>query len=159
MTKEALPITPQGLQKLKDELKRLKSVERPKIVHEIEVARAHGDLSENAEYHAAKEKQGHIIARMADLEDKISRAHVIDPSTLNHTKVVFGATVRLLDVDSGDEVVYQIVGADESNVKEGKISVHSPIAKSLIGKSADDLVKITTPRGTKEFEILEISFG
>src|SRR5215467_8674153 len=127
MRKDSIPITPQGLQKLKDELKRLKSVERPKIVHEIEVALGHGDLSENAEYHAAKEKQGHIMGRIAELEDKITRLQVIDPATLNHDKVVFGATVKLLDVNSGEEMVYQIVGEDESNVKEGKISVHSVI--------------------------------
>ena len=159
MKKDAIPITPQGLQKLKDELKRLKSVERPKVVHDIEVARGHGDLSENAEYDAAKERQGQIMSRIAEVEDKIVRAQVIDPSSLNHTKVVFGATVKLLDVNSGEEIVYQIVGEDESNVKEGRISVHSVIAKHLIGKEAAAVVTITTPKGTKEWEILEITFG
>jgi transcription elongation factor GreA len=159
MRKDGIPITPQGLQKLKDELKRLKSVERPKVVQEIEVARGHGDLSENAEYDAAKEKQGQIHSRILEVEDKIARAHVINPSELNHSKVVFGATVKLLDVNSGEETVYQIVGEDESNVKEGKISVHSVIAKHLIGKEASEVVTITTPRGTRELEILEITFG
>lgn len=159
MKKDSVPITPQGLQKLKDELKRLKSVERPKIVNEIEVARGHGDLSENAEYDAAKEKQAQLTFKIAEIEDKISRAQVIDPSSLNHNKVVFGATVKLLDVNSGEEMTYQIVGEDESNVKEGKISVHSVIAKHLIGKEVSAIVTITTPKGTKEWEILEISFG
>lgn len=158
MSQTPLPITPQGLQKLKEELKHYKSVERPKNVREIEEARAHGDLSENAEYSAAKERQSHIAGRIAELEDKISRAQVIDPSSLNHSKVVFGATVRLLDVDTNEEVTYQIVGADESDVKAGKISIQSPIAKSLIGKSKDDVAKIVTPKGTRELEILEIRF-
>lgn len=158
MTNDKVPMTPQGLQKLKDELKRFKSVERPQNIKDIEEARAHGDLSENAEYSAAKERQSHIAGRIAELEDKIARAQVIDPSTLSHDKVVFGATVKLLDVDTNEEVVYQIVGADESDVKAGKISIQSPIAKSLIGKSKDDLVKIVTPKGTRELEILEIKF-
>ncbi len=159
MKNDSIPITPQGLQKLKDELKYLKSVERPKIVQAIEEARSHGDLSENAEYDAAKERQGQIHSRMVELEDRIARAQVIDPSTLSHSKVVFGATVRLLDLNTGDETVYQIVGEDESNVKEGKISVHSMIAKHLIGKEKKDVVSVVTPRGTREYEILEISFG
>ncbi|MFO1519170.1 MAG: transcription elongation factor GreA [bacterium] len=159
MKKDSIPITPQGLQKLKDELKRLKSVERPKIVQEIEVARGHGDLSENAEYEAAKEKQGQIMSRIAEVEDKIARAQVIDPSSLNHSKIVFGATVKLLDVNSGDETTYQIVGEDESNVKEGRISVQSVIAKHLIGKEVSDIVTIVTPKGKRELEVLEISFG
>lgn len=158
MSQQNLPITPAGLQKLKEELKRLKSVDRPRNIQDIEEARSHGDLSENAEYDAAKERQGHILQRISELEDKISRAQVIDPSTLNHTKIVFGATVRLFDIDAGDEVVYQIVGADESNVKEGKISILSPIAKSLIGKLQSEVVKIVTPRGSKEYEVLEIRF-
>lgn len=158
MTNDKVPMTPRGFQKLKDELKRFKSVERPQNIRDIEEARAHGDLSENAEYSAAKERQSHIAGKIAELEDKIARAQVIDPSTLNHSKVVFGATVRLLDVDTDEEVIYQIVGADESDVKAGKISIQSPIAKSLIGKSKDDLVKIVTPKGTRELEVLEIRF-
>lgn len=155
---DTLPITPQGLNKLKEELKHLKTVERPRIVVAIEEARAHGDLSENAEYDAAKNRQGQINSRMLELEDKIARAQVIDPSTLKSDKVVFGATVKLLDLDSEEEVKYQIVGADESEVKEGKISILSPIAKSLIGKKQSDIVKITTPKGARELEILEILF-
>ena len=156
--KNTIPMTPQGLQKLKDELKHLKSVERPKVVQAIEEARGHGDLSENAEYDAAKERQGQIHQRMLEIEDKISRAQVIDPSSLNHDKIVFGATVRLLDLQSDEEIVYQIVGEDESNVKEGRISIHSVVAKTLIGKSREEVVQVVTPRGSKEYEILEIRF-
>ncbi|MBF0492986.1 MAG: transcription elongation factor GreA [Deltaproteobacteria bacterium] len=155
---DSIPITPQGLLKLKEELKYLKSVERPKIVLAIEEARAHGDLSENAEYDAAKNRQGQINSRMLELEDKIARAQVIDPATLSSDKVVFGATVKLLDLDSEEEVKYQIVGADESDVKEGKISILSPIAKSLIGRKQSDIVKITTPKGSRELEVLKILF-
>ncbi len=158
MKQDSVPITPQGLQKLKDELKRLKSVELPNIIKAIEVAREHGDLSENAEYDAAKDRQGHIVGRMGELEDKIARAQVIDPSTLKQDKIVFGATVRLLDTETDEETTYQIVGADESDVKQGKISIQSPIARSLIGKAVDDVVKITTPKGTRELEVLEIIF-
>jgi transcription elongation factor GreA len=155
---QKIPMTPEGYKKLQEELKRLKAVERPKIVHEIEVARGHGDLSENAEYEAAKEKQALLTRRIAELEDKLSRAHIIDPSQLDHEKVVFGATVKLVDTDSGEELFYQIVGADESDVRRGKISVESPIAKSLIGKEINDVVKVTTPRGAREFAILEIKY-
>jgi len=151
-------MTPEGFKKLQDELKHLKSVERPKNVQDIEIARAHGDLRENAEYHAAKERQSHIAARMAFLEDRIARAQVIDPATITHEKVVFGATVRVTDVDSGDEVVYRIVGEHESDIKNGKISIESPIAKSFIGKEAGDVVKVVTPRGAREFEILIVKY-
>ncbi len=158
MADDKIPITPSGLQKLKDELKKLRSVEMPEIVKAIEVARGHGDLSENADYDAAKNRQGQIVSRITELEDKIARAQVIDPSTLDHDKVVFGATVKLLDVDSDEEFEYQIVGADESDVKQGKISVQSPIARSLIGKKVGDIAKIITPKGTRELEVLEINF-
>lgn len=158
MADDKVPMTPQGLQKLKDELKRLRSVEMPDIVKAIEVARGHGDLSENADYDAAKNRQGQIVSRMTELEDKIARAHVIDPASLDHDKVVFGATVKLLDVDSEEEMEYQIVGADESDVKQGKISIQSPIARSLIGKKVGDAAKITTPKGSRELEVLEINF-
>ncbi len=151
-------MTPEGLKKLQDELKHLKSVERPKNVLDIETARAHGDLKENAEYHAAKDRQGHIAARMAYIEDRIARAQVIDPASITHEKVVFGATVRITDVDSGEEIIYRIVGEHESDVKNGRISIESPIAKSLIGKEVNDVVKVTTPRGAREFEILEIKY-
>ena len=153
-----VPMTPEGHRKMQEELKHLKSVERPKNIEDIEVARSHGDLSENAEYDAAKERQGHIVARMADLEDKIARAQVIDPSSIKSKKVVFGANVKLVDTDSGEEVSYQIVGAYESDVKIGRISVESPIAKSLIGKEEGDVVKVVTPRGAREFELREIKF-
>ncbi len=153
-----IPMTPEGYKKLVDELKRLKSVERPKNVQDIEEARAHGDLKENAEYAAAKERQSHIAGRIAELEDRIARAQVIDPSSIDHEKIVFGATVRLTDVDSGEEIIYQIVGGHESDVKNGKISIESPIAKSLIGKEINDVVKVVTPRGAREFEILEIKY-
>lgn len=158
MSDDKIPITPQGFQKLKDELKRLRSVEMPEIVKAIEVARDHGDLSENADYDAAKNRQGQIVSRMTELEDKIARAQVIDPATLNHDKVVFGATVKLLDTDTEEEMEYQIVGADESDVKQGKISIQSPIARSLIGKSEGDVVKMTTPKGSRELEVLAIQF-
>jgi transcription elongation factor GreA len=158
MKNDAIPITPEGIVKLKEDLRLFKTVERPKNIKDIETARAHGDLSENAEYAAAKERQAHINGRIAELEDVISRAQVIDPATLSHEKVVFGATVRLSDTGSGDEITYQIVGIHESDVKEGKISVESPLAKSLIGKSVDDLVVLRTLKGTKEYEILEISY-
>lgn len=153
-----VPMTPQGYKKMLEELKYLKAVERPKIVDEIEVARGHGDLSENAEYDAAKEKQGQVMARIAELEDKLARAQVIDPSTISHEKVVFGASVKLVDTDSGEKLSYQIVGAHESDVRQGKISIDSPIAKSLIGKEESDVVKVVTPRGAREFEVLEIIY-
>ncbi len=158
MSEKTFPMTPQGFQKLQEELKYLKSVERPKNILDIEVARAHGDLRENAEYAAAKERQSHIARRLTEVEDAIARAHVIDPATLQGDKIVFGAIVKLSDVDSGEEVRYQIVGAFESDVKQGKISVDSPIAKSLIGKEEGDMVKVVTPRGSREFEILEVSY-
>jgi len=151
-------MTPEGLAKLKEELKRLKTVDKIENIRDIEVARAHGDLSENAEYSAAKERQSHIAGRIAELEEIIACAQVIDPAALDHEKVVFGATVRLSDTDSGEEVTYQIVGVHESDVKAGRISVESPLAKSLIGKTVDDLVKLKTARGEKEFEVLEIVY-
>ena len=155
---DAVPITPEGIAKLKEELKNFKVVERPKNIKDIEIARAHGDLSENAEYSAAKERQAHINGRIAELEDVISRAEVIDPATMSHEKIVFGATVKLTDTDSGEDVTYQIVGVYESDVKAGKISIESPLAKSLIGKSVDDLVSLKTAKGVKEFEVLEIVY-
>src|SRR5262249_32681385 len=156
--KQSIPMTPEGHKRLVEELKHLKSVERPKNVQDIEEARAHGDLSENAEYTAAKERQSHIAGRIVELEDRIARAQVIDPSKIDHRKIVFGATVRLSDVDSGDEVTYQIVGGHESDVRQGKISIESPIAKSLIGKELNDVVKVVTPRGAREFEVMEIKY-
>jgi transcription elongation factor GreA len=147
-----------GLLRLKEELKRLKNVERPKIVKEIAEARSHGDLSENAEYHAAKEKQSHVEGRIAQVEHWIATAEVIDLSKHSGDRVVFGATVALEGTDSGDEVRYRIVGELEANLKEGKISVTSPIARALIGRSEGDTVTVRTPGGSKEYEIISVEF-
>jgi len=152
------PMTKEGHQKLQEELKHLKNVERPKIVKAIEEARGHGDLSENAEYHAAKEKQSFLETRIMDIQGKLANANIIDTSRLSSDKVVFGATVTLLDVDTEETVRYRIVGEDESDIKAGKISVHSPIARALIGKNKEDEVEVTTPRGQRFFEILAIDF-
>ncbi|MGC3998955.1 MAG: transcription elongation factor GreA [Anaeromyxobacter sp.] len=155
---DRVPMTPGGLQKLKEELKRLKSIERPKIVKEIAEARAHGDLSENAEYHAAKEKQSHIEGRILQVEHWIASAEVIDVRKHAGERVVFGATVVVADADSGDEVKYRIVGELEADLKRGKISVTSPIARALIGRSEGDTVTVRTPGGEKEYEIQSIEF-
>jgi len=152
------PMTQKGKQRLLDDLRRLRSVERPKNVRDIEEARDHGDLSENAEFHAAKEKQSLLEAQISDIEDTLARAEVIDVSKLSGDKIVFGATVTLADVDSGDEVVYQIVGDHEAEPKNGRISVSSPIARSLIGKTAGDEVQVRIPTGTRNFEILDVDF-
>ena len=152
------PMTQKGKQRLLDDFKRLRSVERPKIIREIEEAREHGDLSENAEFHAAKEKQSLLEAQISDIEDTLARAEVIDVSKLSGDKIVFGATVTLADVDSGDEVVYQIVGDHEAEPKNGKISVSSPIARSIIGKNVGDEVQVRIPTGTRNFEILDVDF-
>ncbi len=152
------PMTAKGKQRLIDDLRRLRSVERPKIVHEIEEARDHGDLSENAEFHAAKEKQSMVAAQISEIEDTLARAEVIDVSKLSGDRIVFGATVTLADVDSGDEVVYQIVGDHEAEPKNGKISVSSPIARSIIGKNVGDEVQVRIPTGTRNFEILDVDF-
>ena len=153
---ERVPMTTEGFEKMEAELHRLKSEERPRIIAAIAEARAHGDLSENAEYHAAKEAQGMNEARVAELEDKLSRAEVIDPKSMSGETVKFGATVSLVDEDTEERVAYMIVGELEANVKEGKISIGSPIARALIGKTAGDSVEVTTPRGSKSYEILEV---
>lgn len=158
MSSSRLPITKTGLVRLKDELKRLKYSERPKIVKEIAEARSQGDLSENAEYHAAKEKQSHLEGRIAQIEHWVATAEVIDVSKLSGDRVVFGATVRLSDSDSGDEARYRIVGELEADLKQGKISVTSPIARALIGKSEGDVVKVQAPGGTREYEISSVEF-
>lgn len=158
MTERVL-MTPQGFEKLKAELKNLVTVVRGQNIRDIEEARSHGDLSENAEYHAAKDKQGIIAAQIADLEDKVSRADVIEPASVKVVdKVVFGATVTLYDLDSEDERVYQIVGDVETNVKENKIGISSPIARGLLGKSKGDEVKIQTPKGVRELEIVAVEY-
>ncbi|MGE0612277.1 MAG: transcription elongation factor GreA [Hyphomicrobiales bacterium] len=156
---DKVPMTAEGHAALEAEIKHLKTVERPRIIQAIAEARAHGDLSENAEYHAAKEQQSLNEARVADLEDKLSRADVIDVSKLSGKQVKFGATVTLLDEDTEDKVVYQIVGEFEADVKKGKVSITSPIARALIGKSVKDVVEVSTPGGGKSYEILKIKFS
>jgi len=151
------PMTPEGLEKLKVELKRLKSVERPKVIEEISIARDHGDISENAEYEAAKEKQAFVEKRIRDIENMIAGAQVVDPSKMSTDRVVFGVMVTVLDLESDEEICYQIVGADEADVAECRISVTSPVARSLIGKQVGDLVQVIIPRGMRELQILGIS--
>lgn len=153
------PLTVQGAEKLRAELHDLKTVKRPGIITAIAEARSHGDLSENAEYHAAKERQGFIEGRIAELETKLGNAEIIDPATLHADgRCVFGATVELEDVDKGAKVTYQIVGEDEADIKLGKISVNSPIARSLIGKSAGDVAEVQAPGGVREYEILDVRY-
>jgi transcription elongation factor GreA len=158
MSSDRKPITRAGLIRLKQDLKRLKSQERPRIVKEIAEARSHGDLSENAEYHAAKEKQSHLEGRIAQIEHWIATAEVIDVSRLSGDRVVFGATVTLTDSQSGDEVLYRIVGELEADLKLGKISVTSPIARALIGRSEGDEVKVQAPGGIRAYEICSVEF-
>ena len=151
-------MTAGGYAALDEELKNLKSVERPAIIQAIAEAREHGDLSENAEYHAAKEKQSFIEGRIVELVDKLSRADVIDLSKVKGDKIVFGATVTVIDVDTEDEATYQIVGEDEADITKGMLSVASPIARAIIGKRESDEVEVQTPGGRKEFEILEVQY-
>jgi transcription elongation factor GreA len=153
-----IPMTKHGFQELKKELDQLKKVERHKIIDEIETARAHGDLSENAEYHAAKERQGFVEGRIQELQGKISNAEIIDPSTMSGDRVVFGATVTIYDFGSDEENTYQIVGDDEADIKENKISFSSPIARSIIGKTVGQEVQLKTPGGQKELEIVDVEF-
>ena len=154
-----IPMTARGAEALRAELKQLKSTERPTVIQAIAEAREHGDLKENAEYHAARERQGFIEGRIKDIEGKLSHAQVIDVTTMENTgKVIFGATVMLSDEDSGDEVTYQIVGDDEADIKQNRISVNSPIARALIGKLQEDVVDVKTPGGVKTFEILEVRY-
>lgn len=155
---ERVPMTQEGYKKLEAELHRLKSEERPRIIQAIAEARSHGDLSENAEYHAAKEAQGLNEARVAELEDKIGRADIIEPAMMSGKTIKFGATVTLVDEDTEEKVKYQIVGDFEANVREGKISISSPIARALIGKSKGDSAEVTTPRGARSYEILKIEW-
>ena len=153
------PITQKGYEKLEKELKHLKYVERPSIIEAIKTAREFGDLSENAEYHAAKEKQSFIEGKILDLEDKFSRADIIDTSKLSDDSVKFGATVKLVDEDTDEESVYSLVGEYEADLNLQRVSVQSPIAKALIGKSVGDIVEVTTPKGRKAFEILAIKYN
>jgi transcription elongation factor GreA len=158
MSMDRVPMTLEGYKTLEQELHRLKAVERPRIIQAISEARAHGDLSENAEYHAAKEAQGLNEARVAELEDKFSRAEVIDPSSLSGSSIKFGATVTLVDEDTDEKVKYKIVGDLEASVKDGKISISSPIARALIGKAKGDSVEVTTPKGSRSYEILKVEW-
>ncbi|TSA21913.1 MAG: transcription elongation factor GreA [Betaproteobacteria bacterium] len=154
-----VPLTVLGAELLRNELQRLKSVERPTVIAAIAEARSHGDLSENAEYDAAKERQGFVEGRIKDLEGKLSNAQIIDPRHLDvEGRVVFGATVELADGATGDEVRYQIVGEDEADIKQGKVSVSSPIARALIGKYAGDVADVQTPGGVRHFEILDVHY-
>ncbi len=153
------PMTIAGAEQLKVELQRLKTVERPRIIQAIAEARSHGDLSENAEYHAAKEQQGFVEGRIAELDAKLSTAQLIDPKTVNaNGRVVFGATLKLLDEQSNQEVTYQIVGDFEANIAQGKISISSPIARALIGKEQGDVVEVQVPGGLHNYEILDIRY-
>jgi transcription elongation factor GreA len=151
-------MTPAGLDKLRTELKRLKEVERPQNVKDIETALGHGDLRENAEYHAAKERQAELAARMAYLEGRIGAAQVIDPETIDTETAAFGATVTLLDMDTDEEVVYVLVGEDETDVKAGKISIAAPIARAMLGKAEGDDVTVRLPKGEREFEIVKVEY-
>lgn len=155
---DRIPITPQGHEKLKSELQRLKTEERPRAIREIEAARAHGDLSENAEYDAAKEKQAHLEGRIAQMEDRLARAQIIDPTGQTPDVVRFGATVVVRDAETAEEKTYTIVGEDEADASHGLISVSSPVARALVGKKVDADVQVRVPKGVREFEILEIRY-
>lgn len=155
---QRVPLTPEGFRKLEEELKRLVKVDRPKNVQAIAEARAHGDLSENAEYHAAKEKQSFMEGRIKDLKSKIALADVIDPSKIKQSKAGFGAKVKVLDLEADEEYVFMLVGTEEADVKQGKISLSSPVGRALIGKDVGDTATIKAPARTIEYEILEISF-
>ena len=152
-------MTPEGAAKLREELIHLKSVERPAIIQAIAVAREHGDLSENAEYHAARERQSFVEGRVKELENKLARAEVIDPSKVGGDRVAFGATITLSNVDTGEEVKYRILGADEADLTKGTIGVTSPLARSLIGKRVGDEVKVRMPGGERTYEVLDITFS
>ena len=153
---QRIPMSKAGREKLREELEQLEKVERHAVIKAIEVARAHGDLSENAEYHAAKERQGHIEGRIMELKDKLARAEVIDCSKVNCDRAVFGTVVTLLDLDTDEETTYQLLGPEEADVKNGSISVLSPLGKSILGKEEGDEVIAKTPGGVREFEVIDI---
>lgn len=152
------PMTLEGKKRLDEELKHLIQVERPNVIKAIEEARGHGDLSENADYDAAKERQGFIESRITDIQNKLAEAEVVDTSSLNSDKIIFGAHVELIDLDDDKTVKYQIVGEDEANVKEGKISIFSPLSRAMIGKTVGDIVEFKTPKGEKEYEVVSFEF-
>jgi transcription elongation factor GreA len=153
-----IPMTAEGFVRLEDELRHLKSVERPAIIRAIAEAREHGDLSENAEYHAARERQSFIEGRVMELEDKISRAEIIDVSKLSGKQVKFGATVTVIDEDTDEKTAYQIVGEDEADIKAKRLAITAPLARALVGKSVGDMVEVTTPGGSKSYEIAKVVF-
>ena len=155
---EKFPMTADGFKKLKGELDQLKNTDRPKVIRDIAEAREHGDLSENAEYHAARERQSFIEGKIAELENKISRAEVIDISAINSSKVVFGATVKVIDLSNNTNHVYKIVGADEADIEKNLISISAPLSRAMINKSSDDVFEVITPNGTKEYQIKSITF-
>ncbi|MDC0655187.1 transcription elongation factor GreA [bacterium] len=155
---EKEPMTAGGYARLEEELRRLKNEERPSVIKAIEVARAHGDLSENAEYHAAKERQAFIEGRLEEIESKVSRAEVIDPSKLTGTTVMFGATVTIVEEESDEESTYQIVGTEEANIKEGLLSIAAPLARALIAKSVGESVDVQAPKGSRSYEILSLEY-
>lgn len=152
------PMTPEGYERLRDELRRLKD-ERPRVIQEIANAREHGDISENAEYHAAKERQGLVEARIKELEAKLSRADVIDPTRISADRIQFGAQVTVLDEDTEKETTYRIVGADEGDIQSGRLSFSSPLARALIGKEVGQTIEINTPSGTRSYEIMKVRYG
>src|SRR5690606_2874107 len=153
-----IPMTAEGYSRLEEELKHLKATERPAVIRAIAEARDHGDLSENAEYHAARERQSFIEGRVAELEDKIARAEVIDPKTLSGKEIKFGATVTLVDEDTDEEQVYQIVGPDEADIAAKRLSISAPLARALIGKAVGDNVEVTTPAGSKSYEVVKVQY-
>jgi len=155
---QKVPMTAAGYQRLQEELKHLKQVERPAVIRAIAEAREHGDLSENAEYHAARERQSFIEGRVLEIEDRLSRAEIIDVTKLSGDSVKFGATVTLADEDTDEESTYQLVGQDEADVKEGRLSISAPLSRSLIGKSVGDVVEVTTPNGSKSYEIIQVQY-
>lgn len=155
---DKIPMTARGFQLLEEELKQLRSIERPAIIKAIAEAREHGDLSENAEYHAAREKQSFVEGRIMDLEAKVGLAEVIDVSKLSGTTIKFGATITLVDEDTEEEVVYQLVGDEESDIKKGLLSISSPLARALIGKQKGESVEVNTPKGSKSYEIVKVAF-
>jgi len=156
---EKYPMTKDGLQKLKSELENLKNIERPKIIKAISEAREHGDLSENAEYHAAREKQSFIEGKISELENKISRAEVIDTSSFDNSRVAFGATVEITDLSNEKKHIYKIVGVDEADIEKNLISISAPLCKAMINKTIDDVIEVNTPNGVKEYQINSISFS
>jgi transcription elongation factor GreA len=158
MSMERVPITVEGFKQLETELQRLKGEERPRIIAAISEARSHGDLSENAEYHAAKEAQGMNEARVAELEDKVNRADIVDVTKLSGTTIKFGATVTLVDEDTDEKVKYKIVGDTEASIKDGKVSISSPIARAIIGKSKGDSAEVTTPKGSRSYQVLKVEW-